>query len=65
MNADGESGINVPVEDARALADAIVRITSDDAVYAGFAERARKRYETMFTYPEMIRGCKEIYGKLL
>ena len=65
VNSDGESGINVPVEDAKALADAIVRITSDDAVYAGFAERARKRYETMFTYPEMIRGCKEIYGKLL
>jgi len=64
VNADGVSGIDVPVEDAEALADAIVKITSDAKVYAGFAERALKRYETMFTYPEMIKGCIEIYENL-
>jgi len=64
VNADGESGINVPVEDAKALADAILAITSDDGTYAAFSARARKRYETMFTYPEMIQGCIDIYEKL-
>lgn len=64
VNNDGDSGINVPVEDARALADAILAITSEKQVYAGFCERARARYEAMFTYDRMIEGCLDIYKRL-
>lgn len=63
VNENGYSGINVPVEDARALADAILKICSDDEVYAGFCGRARRRYEDCFTYDRMIEGCLELYER--
>ncbi len=63
VNEDGYSGINVPVENARALADAILKICSDDEVYAGFCGRARRRYEDCFTYDRMIEGCLELYER--
>ncbi len=61
VNEDGYSGINVPVEDAHALADAILKICSDDEVYAGFCGHARQRYEDNFTYDRMIEGCLKLY----
>lgn len=56
VNAHGESGLNVPPCDSRALADAIVAITSDRAVRDGFAERARSRFEQLFTLDAMVDG---------
>lgn len=64
VNEDGVSGINVPVEDAHALADAILKICSDDEVYAGFCGRARRRYEDNFSYDGMIDGCLKLYDRL-
>ncbi len=65
VNKDGYSGINVPPMDARALADAIVRIVGDGQVYAGFCERARKRYEELFTFDATINSCRKLYESLL
>ena len=64
VNADGVSGLNVPVEDSKALADAIFALTGDEAVYASFGAAARKRYEELFTYSRMIDNCLEIYNSL-
>lgn len=63
VNANGESGLNVPCRDAKALADAILAVTSDPVTLAGYGERARKRYESLFTYDKMIDGCLKIYGE--
>lgn len=62
VNADGESGINVIPEDARGLAEAIMKITSDDNVYAGYSENAGKRFMELFTKERMIEKCLKIYG---
>lgn len=61
VNADGESGINVMPEDARGLAEAIMKITSDDGVYAGYSEKAGKRFVDFFTKERMIEKCLKIY----
>lgn len=62
VNADGKSGINVMPEDARGLAEAIMKITSDDNVYAGYSENAGKRFMELFTKERMIEKCLKIYG---
>lgn len=64
VNADGVSGINVSVENAQELAEAILNLLSDDERYQEFSQRALKRYETMFTKTEMIDNCIAIYNSL-
>lgn len=64
VNAHGESGLNVPPCDDKALADAFVAIAGDQERYAQFCEGARKRYEQVFTYEKMIDNCIEIYNKV-
>ena len=49
-------------EDARVLAEAIMKITSDDNVYAGYSENAGKRFMELFTKERMIEKCLKIYG---
>jgi glycosyltransferase involved in cell wall biosynthesis len=46
---EGRAGILVPPHDALALADALVRVLSDDDLRAGLVARGRERYERMFT----------------
>lgn len=65
VNQDGVSGLNVEPRDARGMAEAIVRITSDRDVYDSFSARARARYEEMFTYDAMITSCMKLYNRLL
>ena len=65
VNADGESGLNVPCRDPRALADAIVKICGDSDVYARFSAGARSRYEKLYTYQGMIDGAVAFYEKVL
>lgn len=62
VNADGESGINVPVRDSKALADAILKITADAATYESFSKRALHRYEEMFTTDVMVEKILKIYN---
>ena len=62
VNADGESGINVMPEDAKGLAEAIMKITSDKGVYAGYSEKAGRRFVEFFTKERMIEKCLKIYG---
>lgn len=61
VNADGESGINVMPEDARGLAEAIMKITSDENVYTEYSENAGKRFLEYFTRERMIEKCLKIY----
>lgn len=61
VNADEESGINVMPEDAKGLADAIMKITSNDEVYTKYSEKSLKRFKTLFTKELMIEKCLKIY----
>ena len=65
VNAHGESGVNVPVNNPRALAEAVVSICGDQSVREQFGERARKRYEKLFRQEDMIENCLKIYETVL
>lgn len=62
VNEDGVSGLNVPVGDPEALADAVLRITADGKTYRGFSERALRRYEESFTTDAMVEKIMKIYN---
>ena len=61
VNADGISGINVPIKDDVALADAIRRICTDPDLHQTCAEGAKDRFETNFTLNGMIERTIKIY----
>lgn len=58
VNAHGESGLNVPPADAKALADALVEVVKGKEQYG---EAARKRFQALFTTESMIEKVKQIY----
>ena len=62
VNADGVSGLNVPVRDATALAEAIRRICSDDSLHQVLAQGARNRYLKSFTIERMIEKTIKVYN---
>ena len=62
VNADGVSGLNVPVRDATALAEAIRRICSDDSLHQVLAQGARSRYLENFTIERMIEKTIKVYN---
>jgi len=65
VNADGVSGRNVPIKNAKALADAIMNICEDSDLYEQYSEGARTRYLELFTKEKMISGCLDIYDTVL
>lgn len=65
VNAEQESGMNVPPENAKELAEAIHAILKEEEVYAGFSHRAKLRYESWFTQEKMIQKCLDLYQWLL
>lgn len=65
VNKHGYSGLNVPTEDPKALADAICEITEDDEAYARYSSNALNRYEELFTKESMLDNCSEIYSRVL
>ena len=64
VNAHGISGINVPVCDSVALADAIKEICGSGPRYNLFCRNARTRYEKMFALDTMVDGALEIYNSI-
>lgn len=64
VNRHEYSGLNVPVEDGKALAEAIRTLTDTDEVYRKYGEQARKLYEERYTYNLMIDRCMELYERL-
>jgi len=64
VNEDGVSGLNVPICDSRALAEAIQKILGDPEVYEKFSSGAKARYEELFTRSKMIDGVLNIYNRI-
>ena len=61
VNADGVSGLNVPVRDPQALAEAILQICTDEKLHGQFSEGAKNRFHKNFTLEGMIDRTIKIY----
>ena len=64
VNEDKVTGLNVEPENAEAIADAILRITSNKDIYKAFSDNAVNRYKLLFQKKDMIRKCLSLYEKL-
>lgn len=62
VNADGASGLNVPIKDPEALAEAIKRICSGSSIYQSLSEGARARFNGQFTLDGMIDKTIKVYN---
>ena len=65
VNAHEVSGLNVPVRDPEALAEAIHKICGDPELWKRYSQGARQRYDDIFTKDEMINNLIETYTQLL
>lgn len=65
VNAHQTSGLNVPVEDPQALAEAIRTICEDPELWHSYSRGARQRFFDIFTKDEMINQLIQIYTNLL
>lgn len=64
VNQDGVTGINVPINDPKAIAEAIYKILSDERLYQYFSSNAIKRFYDNFTKDRMVNSFAELYKKL-
>ncbi|MBV8635996.1 MAG: glycosyltransferase [Burkholderiaceae bacterium] len=65
VNIDGETGLVVPPNDPAALSTAISRIAGDAPLAADMGQRARARFDELFTAERMGRAYVELYQKVL
>lgn len=65
VNADGESGLNVPIKDSKALANAIERILNNRNLYHQLAKGAKERFNHLFLKEKMVDKCIGKYESLL
>lgn len=65
VNADGESGATVPIEDGLALAEAIKSVVEDSERYARLSAGALARFESLFTRRSMVAKALSLYQKIL
>lgn len=65
VNAHQESGLNVPIKDGKALADAIIEILADNELYEKLSNGAKKRFNHLFQKEKMIETCLDIYKNTL
>jgi len=61
---DGETGILVPVKDAKATARAIIRLLKDGQLRKKLGENARRMAQERFNSKIMIRKMENLYEKL-
>lgn len=65
VNAHGESGLNVPVNQPTALANAINSLLLDPVLARKYGEAGRRRFEAHFTADQMVEKTLEIYRQVL
>jgi len=61
---DGETGLLVPPRDARALADAILRLLDDPELAQALAERARPRVLERYSRERMVERTLALYDEM-
>lgn len=65
VNQHGHSGLNVPVGDARALADACNQILASEDLRGRFSRGARHRFLSEFTEEVSIKRMLAVYERLI
>jgi len=65
VNVDGETGLIVPVGDARALAAAISRLTGDHALRDRLGAQAKARVFSEFSVPTMVERTLAVYAEAI
>jgi glycosyltransferase involved in cell wall biosynthesis len=65
VNQSGVTGLNVPVDDAGALADAVNRIVGDQSYAERFGKAGRDRFERYLSADGMVQATMHLYSRLL
>lgn len=65
VNAHGESGLNVPVQQPQALADAINLLLGNAVLARQYGDAGRRRFETHFTADRMVEQTLDVYRHVL
>ena len=65
VNQHGKTGLVVPPGDPSALAGALARLLTDDALRARLGARARERVLESFTVETMVAGTLSVYDEVL
>ncbi len=62
---DQETGILVPVDDPKAMAEAIISLLQDKAIMVKLGEMGRRRVEQMFTWEISAAKVEKVYAEVL
>ena len=65
VNAEGESGLNVPPADPRALAASLQVLLQDQPLRDRLAQGARQRFVALFTAQRFVEAMQQVYRRLL
>ncbi|MBN1810014.1 MAG: glycosyltransferase family 4 protein [Planctomycetes bacterium] len=63
--ADGETGVLVPPDDPRALADAILRLAADPGLRSRFGDAGRRRFNELFRFDSCAARFAHLLDALL
>jgi glycosyltransferase involved in cell wall biosynthesis len=63
--ANGEAGLLVPPSDAKALAEAVLRLIKDPGLALSLGQRGARRLEQQFSVRKMIEDTARIYQSIL
>ena len=62
---DGETGLLVPTRQTAQLADAVIRLASDEDLRHRLGAEGRRRFTTQFRHQYMTERIREVYEKVL
>ncbi len=62
---EGQSGLIVPVKDAAAIADAVLRLYSDDEYRQNMGKGARERIDRDFNHRQTVTKTLDLYQELM
>jgi len=65
VNEDGVSGLNVPIKDPKALANACKSILADSSTYEQFSINAKSRFQKLFLRDRMGEKTIQLYKSIL
>lgn len=65
VNKDGISGLNVPIKNAEAIAEACEKIMIDESTYQKFSKNALERFQKFFLREKMGASIIELYQQLM
>ena len=65
VNQDGVTGFQVEPMNAKAIAEAIKKITLNEELYRVFSQNSLNRFKTIFTRDNMINLLEDLYRSIL